>query len=953
MQRLLFVSFTLAVLLPLFCSSSLHAAPVALWVSDPVLPGQTVLVFGDGFTGCKSVHVERLPDSPGARDLRADVPVLQAGPKSVKFLLPSSMPDGVFRATVRSDFGSVSALIDRPQVLWAQGDYGSNATPGGFVRIVGKCLCNPDKQIRVRLTGRDGVHTLAPTLAQQFTAQARIPQSLLPGTYQLTVSSGSGGVAAFSAPIPFSVVPARPQAPAVVDVALPESDAVTDTASLQSALDRAGAHGGTVRLPAGRWMLSDGLSIPKNVSLQGAGMDRTALCWQDSEMPPHALITGKDHFAVRDLSMYAINYVHGIVADQDLPTSGFVAIERVRMRLDPFRGHLSTDEVNARFLQAQKNSTGGGDSLRLGGEDVVVEGCDIYGAGRCLYLSRASGADIHDNTLYNGRWGWYCLSGNNGVIFENNSITGGDLMSTGGGLNCLDGATVSQNVYYAGNTLKNMFGWDREAMTTDAGGAAYYGTVASATGTKVEFATDVDWKRDWTGAGVFVLGGAGQGQYRQIVHTDGRDVTVDKPWQIPLDSSSVITVTMVQRNYIFVNNSFADAGVAIQMYGSSIGNIAYGNTSARTAGFHNFGMNYDGVQPSWYVQWLDNRITDGTVFMGGHDQTAAIDEAHIAVQALNPRETLRAPVTLCGIIRGSVLDDSAHLEVGTGCSGDYPYTDEVIVEQNTVKNAAVGLIIASQAEGVLARSNTFVNCARDVSDVSAQSAAIEAVRKKLFAQPGPLLAFDFHSLSPSLRLSDSTGHGFEAIGTGEMQVQDGPHGASLVLDGKGYLTVVHPQLLNMESFTIGLWVKPDGIDGREGLVSKRVGNSGAPFVLAQSGGALDFEATDTRGDWSYNTMANSVFEPGIWHYVVVVVKEGSGVTLYADGKAVAQTNIAVPVAGNDEPMCIGREAWGGGLTGQPAGTLSPSFFHGSISNLVIWPRALSQADIVRASLATK
>ncbi|MBV9848209.1 MAG: right-handed parallel beta-helix repeat-containing protein, partial [Armatimonadetes bacterium] len=439
---------TLLCLMALLTPGLGAAAPVALWTSDPVLPGQTVLVFGDGFAGCHRVHWERLPDMAAGR-AAGDVAPLQVRPRSVKFVLPASVAPGVFRAAISTPGGSVNVWINRPQITWAQGDAGAEATPGGFVRVFGKCLTARGEQPMIRVEGAGRILSLKPARAEPFTVQATLPVSLTPGPYRVAVHSGAGGSGAWSEPIRFRVV-AR-TAPPGHRIAAPPAigDADEDTAAIQKALDGAGQGGGVVILRAGRYLLNDGLTIPPHVTLRGAGMARTALCWADTETPPDALIRGHDHFAVENLCLYAVNYRHGIVADQTTPTAGYVRMARVRMRLDPYRGHLTPEEVNKRFQEAQKLSTGGGDSLRLGGADVEVTGCDIYGAGRCLYLSRGAGVWIHDNAFYNGRWGWYCISGSDGVTFERNTITGGDLMSTGGGLNCLDGSNVSQNVYFA------------------------------------------------------------------------------------------------------------------------------------------------------------------------------------------------------------------------------------------------------------------------------------------------------------------------------------------------------------------------------------------------------------------------------------------------------------------------------------------------------------------------
>ena len=946
-------------LLPLTVTAS-RANPVVLWGSDPVRPGQTALLFGDSWDGCSSVRLERLRDADlplkgSPRSLLATsvdirmVKPLQVRPRSVKFLIPPDWAPGVFRVTVETPGGRTETLLNRPQILWAQGDRGSLVSAGGFVRVVGKCLAVTGHAPLLRLTGHGSVLDIKPSRSEPFTIGGPVPKSVQPGHYDLQVHSGCGGASGWSSPRDIQVVAARPAPRAVVEAEQMgvRGDGDDDTAALQkAAVAAADRGGGTVLLPRGRFVLSDMVTLPHGVTLKGAGMALTALCWSDTDNPPEALIRGSGGFGVQDLTLYATNYRHGIVADQVGPDAGHVRILRVRMRLDPFRGHLTTEEVNKRFVEAQKLSTGGGDSLRLGGEDIEVAGCDIYGAGRCLYLSRASGAWIHDNLFYNGRWGWYCISGSSGVIFERNSITGGDLMSTGGGLNCLDGSMISQNVYYAENTLRNMFGWDREAMTTDAGGGAYYGQIASVKGSVVTLADAPDWgNRDWTGAGVFILDGKGQGQYRQIVRTDGSMVTVDAPFVVAPDNTSIVTVTMIQRNYLFVNNRFEDAGVAVQMYGTSIGAIAAGNVSARTGGFHNFGMNYDGVQPSWFIQWIGNRIEEGNVYGGGHDQTTSVGEAHLGVFALPPGKTPEACVTLCCVVRDNVLENNAHLAVGgsdpPNSALTFPYVQEVVVEGNRVENADVGLIIARASAGVLARNNTFVHCLMGMVDEVAIEQRAAAKRAKLYAEPGPLLHLTFDA-PDGKAFPDVTGHGFDARSRGKCIVSpDGVKGGCLTLDGSSYLVVAHPSLIKMENLTLSAWVRTDHIGGRWGILSKRISGSAAPFILTLMNGAVAFEATDVNGKWTFNFQSAPLITPNAWHHLAAVVENGKGAALYLDGVEVAHKENALARVQTDEPLVIGREAWGG----DPPSGQHPCLFTGSIDDVQVWAQALSPSEI--------
>ncbi|MGC8667817.1 MAG: LamG-like jellyroll fold domain-containing protein [Chthonomonadales bacterium] len=929
-----------------------HASPVVFWVSQPVQPGDTALVFGSGLGTTRLVKIWRLADGP-VKNPSAQVRLpgsglalrpVQLDDRAAKFILPPHWKNGVFVARLLTPGGSTDVWINRPAILWAQGDAGLTSTPGGWVRVFGTSLGLKRPRIFLAAAGRAVL--LDATPLSPLAVQAQIPATLAPGRYRLYVHNGCGGSQGWSMPVVFAVEAAHSPSSRLVRMRPSEwSDNDADrTQSLQSALDELGRKGGgTLLLARGRYRLSAGLSIPPGVTLAGSAMADTALCWPDSDNPPEALIRGTGNFCVRDLTLYATNHLHGIVADQTGPNAGNVRILRVRMRLDPYRGHLTPEEVNRRFTASLKLSTGGGDSLRLGGSNVVVAYCDIDGGGRCLYLSRGQGVWIHHNTFYNGRWGWYCISGSNGVIFENNAILGGDLMSTGGGLNCLDGSMVSQNVYYARNHLARMYGWDREAMTTDAGGAAYYGRIADAQGEQLELAADPQWGgREWKGAAVFILGGRGMGQYRQIQSAHGRTVTLDEPWLVPPDASSIVTITMLQRNYLFVDNTFQDAGIAIQMYGTAVGNIAYGNTSARTGGFHNFGMNYMGVQPSWFVQWLYNRITEGNVYGGGHDQSMQMGEAHLGVFALPPGMEPQAPVTLCGIIRGNRLDRNAHLAAGgadpPSPGTTFPYTQEVIVEGNTVRHASVGLTVSRAAIGILARNNTFVDCSIPVSDEQADERRAAQMIARFIRERKPVLEWrvargDRRAVS---QVPDVSGHGFDAVAAGTLDVHaDDPEHPCLAFDGRTYLTVPMARILRLPSFTLSLWVKPHRLRGRYGLVAKRFNGVAAPFILGLTDGHPSFEATDADGRWSFNFISPVTLAADKWARLTLVFRAGEGAALYVDGRAAGSIHNANGVMQNEEPLCIGRDAWGG----DPPKGDTPGIFCGCIADVVLWPEA--------------
>ena len=916
------------------------SAPVVIWVSEPVRPGQTVLVFGDGFGAVRSVRLEQ-----GER--RVTSRCLQTRPHSIKALVPRTFAPGPFLLRA----GGVSVWVNRPRIDWMLGDAGAAATSGGAIRAFGVCFAWPGCRPAARLEGGGLSMAAACSAPDAFSVTVRVPPALPPGDYRLRVHSGAGGAHGWSDAATVSVARRRP--PPAVRISVTSfgadgDDAIDDTGAVVRAIRHAAARGGgIVVFPRGRFVLSAGLEVPPGVTLKGAGLDQTALCWPESESPPEALLRGTHDFGVEDLSLYAMNHRHGIVGDQGPGAGGNIRLVRVRLRMNPYRGHLTEEEVAKRFSAQQRYSTGGTDCLRLGGPNVQVLDCDVSGGGRAIYLSGARSSVVARNRLVNGRWGWYCLSGSDGLVFEGNVVTAGDLMSTGGGINCLDGSMSSRNVYFARNRLGECPGWDREAMTSDAGGGAYYGRVESCAGTEVTLASEPKYEgRDWRSAAVFVLDGRGQGQYRRIVRTDGRRVTVDRPWAVAPDSASVVTITMLQANYTFVENVVDEAGVAIQLYGTAVGHIASGNVSRRTDGFHNFGMNYYGVQPSWFVQWLDNRIEAGNVYAGGHDQSVAVGEAHLGVFALPPGVEPRAPITLGCVVRGNRLDSNAHLGLGgtpESPAADYPYVQDAIVEGNRVRAASCGLVLSRKGvEGALVRDNDFAGCASPVVEESPAAAAmrgrLQALLRRVAANRGPLLR-----LPLTADLLDAADGGFDAVaqGAGARIVPDPDRGACLELDGASRLQIRASELLNLETFTIALWVKPERLVGRFGLVSKRAGSAPSPFILSLQDNRVGFEATDVTGGWTFNFVSEPALKAGVWQRVVAVKEAGKGVTLYVDGTPVAHKDNDRAVCATNDPIYIGWEAWGG----EASDGSKPAWFRGRLSDLAIWPRAMTAEEV--------
>ena len=114
----------------------LTAAPSVLWVSTPVLPGDTVMVAGAGLQGAK-VQIAGAGPSCAAAAMAASG-LAAAWAQSVKVLLPAGCgpPCNITIETAAPQ--PVVVTVNAPHVAW--GLHGSKVAPGGTLRLFGRGL---------------------------------------------------------------------------------------------------------------------------------------------------------------------------------------------------------------------------------------------------------------------------------------------------------------------------------------------------------------------------------------------------------------------------------------------------------------------------------------------------------------------------------------------------------------------------------------------------------------------------------------------------------------------------------------------------------------------------------------------------------------------------------------------------------------------------------------------
>lgn len=715
----------IAALLQLIWITTAAAEPAMFWFNDPVGPDQTVLVTGADLDKITSATVEQVAQGPGTSGQKATVPILQANPLSLKFVIPDTFKPGIYRFSLGYAEGALNGRINLPTIYWKQANFGDEASPGGWLQLFGRNVIRQADRAQLLLSPEAGGAATKATLTtgNLWRGVFAIPQQLTPGRYKLRLSNGDGGDAEWvdAGNITLRVPQADTSQSFDVRAYGAHGDGRFDcTRAIRATIDAAkDAGGGTVYFPRGRYLISDMIVVPPGIKLQGEGTDLVNLVWPELTSLPMALIMGTSRFAIEDLTIYASNHPHIIqggfqFGDAPAPDAADIAIRRVRIRASGFRGLMEPDAIAQRMNEYHRIfPLVAPDTIRLSGNRIEVTDCDILGSGHSLRLFKVTNAVISRNILNNGRYGTYYIVGSRQVIFENNTVAGADLQSTGGGISVISKyVSASENIFVGGNTFKSIYGWDREAMTTDGPAGYYFGHAESALPDRLSLPDAPDpypASQDWRGAAVMVVNGRGTGQYARVKTLEGKppnlSLTLDQPLAVALDRSSEITVVQAQQDYLIIDNLFEDTGVGAQAYGTALGHVIAGNRSNRTSGFAAFGLAYGHFQPAWRLQFLDNHILDGNAYRAGPDRDVFSNEASILVRA-NQTETSagRPPMVQAVIVRGNRFDHDAHIEI-RGFATASPGVRDVVVEDNTIGPTREGIIVDRGVAFWLSRKN--------------------------------------------------------------------------------------------------------------------------------------------------------------------------------------------------------------------------------------------------------
>ena len=722
-----------------------------LWCSDPVRPNETLMVQYASAAALVDPIVNLRPVSSSGPPL--SLAPSQVTRQTISFVLPADLAIDAFEISIShgSAGGSNTIVANQPVVWWVQGDGGSFATTGGWVRAFGHGLALPaasttdashsasagERRLQLELRelarqlvsaaqrgdwvrSEDITRQVANLTAQQqratdaalvttltlsthqpaaddaapiiiratntteYASFFQLPQGVTPGKYSVAVGNGVADGALDSyynhgqpRVTTIEIKPATATAWGTMVVHVTDygcqaslsnySDPRDCTSAILSAIEAVNGTGGTVQFGLGRFYVRAPLLLPNGVRLAGAGMGKTGLYFasiNNSTDNPRSFITNSEpgRFGLQDLDIYVLAfYVNIIHISSD--TDG-VQIKRVRLRANAFHCQNGGNRQPAWHLAASTNCNWNGDcpnpwpyhvqpAIMLLGRNYEISGCDLWATWNVFYSGLTQPpappgpppADkyatrgpwinsefglITGNTLWNGgNCHWF--DSIHQLIYEGNTCTGNSPMAGGNNIATYSG-DATHHLYLAGNVYRQAYGNDRETMTFDDFGSAYYGSYTNITlesdGTAI-LKTPGGNRSTVGGAkkndvvnydkAIVIVNGSGAGQYRRVTewkwenNPDGESTWhMHRPFDVDPEPTALVTIMTFRGENIFFQNTHEDSG-AFQFYGAGISNYVVGLTGTRMGGFITAGMGSgdQGLNPNLYNQFIDVTVTEG------------------------------------------------------------------------------------------------------------------------------------------------------------------------------------------------------------------------------------------------------------------------------------------------------------------------------------------------------
>jgi hypothetical protein len=544
--------------------------------------------------------------------------------------------------------------------------------------------------------------------------------------------------------------------------------------SLQKCIDTASQWGtaqqgrGVVTLAGSVYEIENTLEIGSHVRLQGmSGPKRTILRFTGPSCASDKDVTGVVHIAANrtDITLKNIDFTRitpgqsgggwGGIFHSDVVVAVQNPVSQIKVL------HCKATDYSALFQSS---------NMAKWSRDIEIGYCEaVNNRAYFAHLLTTRGLKFHDNVIEQVNLGQKWLHA--GAMFrgvQDSEFVNNKLNNKGGGrafngllfeamppVSALGGLSGASNVNLVirGNDIRRtkeegiIIERSREAEACCVGDvlAATATTLIRKPGEGYGSKGIKHWTKDlWQDRTVVIVNGRGLGQVRQVIANTESALTIDSPWEILPDSSSVFSVMHHTNHVLIEDNSVSDTGKASIAPYMCCGTIVRNNRLSRCMNHEwdtatiemmvahvggEFGDNDGTLWPNYNNLIEGNRIDQQEcmigIRVGNTNFSSQQSQFRTGIATYNIRIENNI-VDMQGATNGPnlIVEGKSAFSGSVGVVVESAYLSEirkVLVRGNSVKNAKYGVWIGAQFEGdenanqgrilgVFAFDNTFASC---------------------------------------------------------------------------------------------------------------------------------------------------------------------------------------------------------------------------------------------------
>lgn len=564
-------------------------APILSEITKQASADDTVIISGEGFASDElKVYIYTQSTAKNGKKTEADFTVIDDN--LIHVVIDKSLKYGMYGIYAQNEKGNSNIKFVNKPAIWYV-DF-STTSAGETVSVYGENLATDNKNTSNVFLVADGKYCVPEiTFADPYKVSFRVPDVLEDGKqYEIWIHNGHGGNEGFAKAeekLTYSKNKVVEFKGKKIDVtkfgADPKDSSNDDTAAIKKAISSAN-DGDTIYFPKGAYLCSEQINITKILKFEGESA-KSSVITTTTDLKGYLFSANNT-----PLEFTKLGFFHD--SGEDELQSGFITIRGDSANYNSYKFKVTKchfdQEVDPEY-RSKHPCVGFNEISGVIIENNTFDGTvtiNGYNARDCLIRNNEAIANLYVGPYYGQDTVMmtYC----NRVDISNNKFIGKDAMTDGSGVFDLNDMTVGRgivfqgsatDVYVSNNTFKaagTPYYNAGELILLENLSSEYIGKAVAFDKNGFTVPTDVKYQASRSHI-VSIVSGKGKHQYRRIATSNGKNVTVDAPWDIVPNEESSIVITDCYYNVAIHKNDFDGYANYLEEPGATCGLQIYGS----------------------------------------------------------------------------------------------------------------------------------------------------------------------------------------------------------------------------------------------------------------------------------------------------------------------------------------------------------------------------------------